>query len=158
MWSNRLALIPTEISCGVQGIFPRWGGDTWCHRYLSVDITDHGQAHQKYICMILVWYISRRLTTTPLSALPGCTPMQQYLLLFSVKTWLFVPLANDWRCVDAHDCIALQICQLLFMILSDSCLGRQMNTGDDSPGRIKCRPIEALAVSATHKSPSWIQR
>jgi hypothetical protein len=48
--------------------------------------------------------------------------------------------------------------QPLFIIPSDSSLGRKMNTGDDSPGRIKHRPIEALAVSATHKSPSWIQR
>ncbi len=95
---------------------------------------------------------------TPLSALPGCALTQQYLLPFSAKTLLFVPLANDWHCVDVHDHIALHILQPLFIIPSDSSLGRQMYTGDDSPGRIKRRPIKALAVSATHKSPSWIQR
>ncbi len=93
---------------------------------------------------------------TPLSALPGCAPIQQYLLPFSMKTWLFVPLANDWHCVDAHDRIALHILWPLFIIPSDSSLGRWM--GNYSPGRIKRRPIEALAISATHKSPSRIQR
>ncbi len=38
VWSDIFALIPMEISCGVKGIFPQWGGDTWCHCYLSVDI------------------------------------------------------------------------------------------------------------------------
>ena len=78
---------------------------------------------------------------TSLSALPGCAPMQQYLLPFSMKAWLFVLLVNDWRCVDAHDCIALHILWPLFIIPSDSSLGRQMNKGNDSPGRIKHRPL-----------------
>jgi hypothetical protein len=26
------------------------------------------------------------------------------------KKWLFVPLANYWRCVNVHDRIALHIC------------------------------------------------
>jgi hypothetical protein len=95
---------------------------------------------------------------TPLSALPGCASTQQYLFPFSVKPWLFVPLANDWRYVDAHDCIALHILCPLFIIPSDSSLERRINMRNYSPGRIKHRPIEALAVSATHKSPSRIQR
>ena len=33
---------------------------------------------------------------TPLSALPGCAPMQQYLLPSSVKTRFFVPLDSEW--------------------------------------------------------------
>jgi hypothetical protein len=65
-------------------------------------------------------------------------------------------LANDWHCVDAHDHIALHMLQQLFIIPSDSSLRRQINTGDDSPGGIKCRPIEASTVSATHESPSQI--
>ncbi len=65
---------------------------------------------------------------------------------------------GDWRCVYAHDCIALHILQPLFLIPCDSSLRKQMNTSNDSSGRIKCRPIEALVVSATHKSPSRIRR
>jgi hypothetical protein len=33
-----------------------------------------------------------------------------------------------------------------------------MKTGDVSPGQMKHRPSEALMISATHKSPSGIQR
>ncbi len=60
-----------EISCGSQGIFPRWGGDTWCHRYLSVDICWMLTSH--VLCLTLVRhakstfvrYLSRWLTSDP---------------------------------------------------------------------------------------------
>ncbi len=45
IWSDIFALIPTEISCGVKGIFPQWGGDIWCRCYLSVDICWMSMSH-----------------------------------------------------------------------------------------------------------------
>ncbi len=99
-----------------------------------------------------------RPDSTPLLALPGCAPMQQYLLPFSVNTWFCVPLANDCCCVDAHDLIALHMLQPSFIIPSNSFLESCMMTGDVSSGQMRHRPSEALIVSATHKLPSRIQR
>ncbi len=96
--------------------------------------------------------------STPLLALPGCAPTQQYLLLFFLNTWFCVPLANDCCCVDAHDLIALHMLWPSFIRPSDSFLGSHMKTGNVSPGQMKCRPSKALFVSATHKLPSHIWR
>ncbi len=119
---------------------------------LTVNLTKNSKLEKFVHELNALW----KLSGSSMGALRELVPVAGVFITFLHEKWLFVPLANDWHCVNAHDCIALHILQPLFIIPSDSSHRRRMNTGYDSPGRIKCRPIEALVVSATHKSPSQI--
>ncbi len=120
-------------------------------------------------CLSTLWMLSHSLHGNPcftllspdwtlLWALPGCVPTQQYLLPSSIKTWFFLPLDKDWCWLNAHRYIEWHMLWPLFIMASDSFLGRRMNVGEETPGRIWRKLTNAHFVSATQISPSRTQR
>jgi len=94
---------------------------------------------------------------TPLSALHGWEPTQQYLWLSSTNTWLWVPLDKVVRWLLAHERMAEQSCVLSLIILRESTLGRRTNIGEPSCWEYRS-PMFGFTVSATQRSPLHIRR